>query len=375
MTKRISTFAIAVLGVISLYVTAPAIAEKAGPGDNAQQKVCTQCKDAGKADCAKKHGKAGKHRHMKGQPNTLERMTKELDLTADQQAKAKGICDEFDKQQKASFEGRRKAQQDDLNSVLTKEQKAKFESLKKQRAEKGVKDNPEQRPEPPKLTKEQKDKLKALREKREAANKAEIDAFKAKMKPILDKDQQAKLDKMFEKKPHHKMGGPGHKGPHGDPQGGPKDGRMGKKHRGNRDGGHDCRMMPPPPNEEDILNKMAEDLNLTAEQKDKVGVIFKQHKEARMERMKAAFEAEKADMEKMKQELSQVLNEEQMKKLEERPPCPGPGMMPPGGPGHKGPGHFGPGHKGPKHCGNHDACPEPPDHDIITPVIPEEETE
>ena len=85
--------------------------------------------------------------------------------------------------------------------------------------------------------------------------------------------------------------------------------------------------------------------------------------------MKAAFEAEKADMEKMKQELSQVLNEEQLKKLEDRPPCPGPGMRP-GGPRHKGPGH-----KGSKHCGQHNTCPEPPDHDVITPVVPVEETE
>ncbi len=62
----------------------------------------------------------------------LERMTKELGLTADQKAKLEPIF----KQQQESFKAAHEANKKLIEGILTKEQTAKWDELKKQRHEK-----------------------------------------------------------------------------------------------------------------------------------------------------------------------------------------------------------------------------------------------
>lgn len=129
----------------------------------------------------------------------FERLAQKLNLTADQQAKLKPIAQNYQQQRKAE----REASRAKFQSVLTPEQKTKFEQMKADRKNNPGKPEPGMRKKMAEelgLTPEQQEQLKAYHQENRDKMKAEREAFVAQVKTILTPQQQAQLTQMMARK-------------------------------------------------------------------------------------------------------------------------------------------------------------------------------
>jgi Spy/CpxP family protein refolding chaperone len=118
----------------------------------------------------------------------LERMSQQLKLTADQQARVKALFDQREAAMKAKFEAR----ESQLRSILTAEQNARLDAMKANR-QKGERKGPFAELN---LTDEQKAKLQAMRGQGRSQMEAEHKQFEAQLNEILTPEQRTKLEQM-----------------------------------------------------------------------------------------------------------------------------------------------------------------------------------
>jgi len=308
MKKFFITAAVSVISLAS-FLAVPSLADECRQDEcqkeKCSRKVCSE-KECVKEDCAKEKcgkqecgkkcrehrmnrrphcGKSGHGFHRHGDaPHFGEHVADYFGLSKAQIVKAQPIIKEYESSLKPPQIERR----EDLEKVLTAEQKQEMQTSDHRK-------NPAEL----KLTPEQKTKLKELQQARMKEHKDKFDAFKEQLKPILTDEQQAKLKDFNPPMPplHPRRGPVDMHGPCGP---GP------------------CEFGAPvsPRSPKFFCGAIADELNLTKEQRDKLKAIVEKYDKQQKELFERIHKDAEANCEAMKKEIDGVLTAEQKAKLE-----------------------------------------------------------
>lgn len=306
MKKFFITAAVSVISLAS-FLAVPSLAGECKQDDcqkeKCSRKVCSE-KECVKEDCSKgecgtqncdkkckehrmnhrRHGgKSGHgfHRHHGDAPHFGAHTADYFGLSKAQIIKAQPIIKEYESSLKPPQVERR----EDLEKVLTAEQKQELKSS-------GHRINPAEL----KLTPEQRSKLQELQQARMKEHKDKFDAFKEQLKPILTAEQQAKLKDFNPPMPAvDPMRGRGSEGPapHAAPH-----------HE------HPCTVF--------FKGPIVEELNLSDEQANEINAINERYDKRQEEFFRKIHQEIKASGEARKQDIDKVLTAEQKAKLEEK---------------------------------------------------------
>lgn len=305
MKKFFITAAVSVISLAS-FLAVPSLADECRQDEcqkeQCSRKVCSE-KECVKEDCAKEKcgkqecgkkckehrmnrrphcGKSGHGFHRHGDaPHFGEHVADYFGLSKAQIVKAQPIIKEYESSLKPPQIERR----EDLEKVLTAEQKQEMQTSDHRK-----------KPAELKLTPEQKTKLQELQQARMKEHKDKFDAFKEQLKPILTDEQQAKLKDFNPPMPAvDPMRGRGSEGmtPHAAPH-----------HE------HPCTIF--------FKGPVVDELNLSDEQVDEINAINEKYDKSQEEFFKKIHQELKANGEARKRDIDKVLTAEQRAKLEEK---------------------------------------------------------